>query len=49
MIDMHIHSVFSDGEYTPEKILEVCNNMNISTISITDHNEIEGVKKSYIK
>lgn len=46
MIDMHIHSVFSDGEYTPEKILEICNSMNITTIAITDHNEILGVKKA---
>ena len=42
MIDLHVHSIYSDGEYTPLKILEVCNERGISTISITDHNSMEG-------
>ena len=44
MIDLHVHSIYSDGEYEPLKILELCNEREISTISITDHNSMEGSK-----
>lgn len=45
-VDLHIHSTFSDGELTPIEILNVCNNENINVISITDHDNFEGVKKA---
>ncbi len=42
--DLHIHSTFSDGELTPMEILDICNKENINVISITDHDNFEGVK-----
>ena len=45
-VDLHIHSTFSDGELTPMEILDVCNKENINVISITDHDNFEGVKKA---
>ena len=44
--DLHIHSTFSDGELTPMEILDICNKENINVISITDHDNFEGVKKA---
>lgn len=41
-IDMHIHSVYSDGTDTPEKIIEIANSSGLETISITDHNTYKG-------
>ena len=45
MIDMHIHTVHSDGEYTVKEILKKCSDTNISVMSITDHNDLEGSKE----
>lgn len=45
-IDMHIHSTFSDGELTPLEILNVCNKKSIFVMSITDHDNISGVKQA---
>ncbi|WP_231710839.1 PHP domain-containing protein [Gracilibacillus suaedae] len=42
IIDLHIHSTFSDGELTPEQIIAEAENNHVSTIAITDHDEIGG-------
>jgi predicted metal-dependent phosphoesterase TrpH len=46
MIDLHIHSTFSDGELTPLEVLNVCYKKNISIISITDHDNFSGVRQA---
>lgn len=42
MIDLHIHSNYSDGTYAPEEILDIANLLKLSQIAITDHNTIAG-------
>ncbi len=42
MIDFHIHSYFSDGDQTPQSILEVAQRRRLSAIAITDHCDITG-------
>jgi len=44
VIDLHIHSTFSDGSYTPMEILEMALNTKLDAVSITDHDTIDGVK-----
>src|SRR5574344_595965 len=44
MIDLHIHSIYSDGEYSPDELINKCLNNGITTISITDHNRIDAYK-----
>lgn len=44
MMDLHIHSVYSDGKYTIEKIMQNAQYNGVSIISITDHDNIESVK-----
>ncbi|MFA6118702.1 MAG: PHP domain-containing protein [Parachlamydiales bacterium] len=39
--DLHIHSYFSDGTCSPEEILFLAKEKNISVVSITDHDTIE--------
>ena len=46
MIDLHVHTTFSDGELTPLEVLNVCYKNNISIISITDHDNLSGVKQA---
>lgn len=36
-VDLHIHSTNSDGELTPQEIVEESEQNNVCTISITDH------------
>ena len=38
MIDLHMHTKFSDGTDTCEEILKKVESKNLSYISITDHN-----------
>ena len=38
MIDMHMHTIYSDGDKTVEEILKMCEERKLEYISITDHN-----------
>ncbi len=37
MIDMHMHTVYSDGDKTVEEVLKMCEEQKLEYISITDH------------
>lgn len=39
-VDLHIHSCYSDGIYTPEQIAKSAKDKGIKCISITDHDSI---------
>lgn len=39
-IDLHVHSVYSDGTLTPEEIVDICVNDKIDAIAITDHDNV---------
>ncbi len=39
-VDLHIHSCYSDGIYTPEQIAKAAKKKGIKCISITDHDSI---------
>lgn len=38
MIDLHIHTIYSDGTESCETVLKKCQDLNLDYISITDHN-----------
>lgn len=44
LIDLHLHSTGSDGSLSPGQILALANESGIKTISITDHDSIDGIK-----
>ncbi len=44
LIDLHTHTNYSDGEYTPDEVIKKAIEQNIGTIAITDHDNIEGLK-----
>jgi 3',5'-nucleoside bisphosphate phosphatase len=44
IIDMHIHSNYSDGELSPNELIKLAKEKGIGTISITDHDNILGNK-----
>ena len=50
MIDLHMHTVYSDGDKTVEELLKLCEEKKLEYISITDHDncmqyEDEALKK----
>lgn len=38
MIDIHMHTIHSDGDKTVEEILKMCEEKDLEYVSITDHN-----------
>ncbi len=48
--DLHIHTYFSDGVYSPEKIIDTAIEVGLGAISITDHDNVLAydVAKDYI-
>ncbi len=44
-IDLHIHTIYSDGEHTPDEIYEMVSKKGLEVFSITDHDTIEGAKR----
>ncbi len=45
MIDLHVHTTASDGQYTPSQIIEMASEKNINTIAITDHDTVAGLEE----
>jgi len=41
--DLHMHTYFSDGYHSPEKLIEKANTRGIKTLSITDHDNVIGI------
>ncbi len=45
MIDLHTHSTFSDGSFTPEQLAFEAARCGLSAIALTDHDNIEGIDR----
>jgi predicted metal-dependent phosphoesterase TrpH len=45
VIDLHIHSTFSDGSVTPEGIVELAAQAGVKTIALTDHDGMGGIAR----
>lgn len=45
MIDLHVHTTASDGQYTPSQIIQMAAEKKISTIAITDHDTVAGLEE----
>lgn len=43
-MDLHTHTIYSDGDKTPQQIIEMAKELGITTIAITDHDMIKGIK-----
>jgi len=43
MIDLHTHSTFSDGLFTPEEIIEKAYKKGVRLLSLTDHDNVNGI------
>jgi predicted metal-dependent phosphoesterase TrpH len=44
--DLHTHTIYSDGYFTPEKLIKKAQTHGIDTISITDHDSTNGIEEA---
>ena len=45
LVDLHIHSYYSDGTMSPKEIVKEAKNKNLGVISITDHNVLDSYEE----
>lgn len=46
IIDLHLHSYFSDGEFSPSDVINFAHNRNVRMVSLTDHDSILGLDEA---
>lgn len=46
LFDLHMHTTASDGDYPPEKVVEMAGKEGLKTIAITDHDTLAAVDKA---
>ncbi len=44
LADLHIHTIFSDGTFTPEEVMAYAKKIGLSCIAIADHDCVDGVE-----
>lgn len=45
-VDLHIHSVFSDGLHTPTEIVAMARQIGLRLIAISDHDTVDGIAEA---
>jgi len=43
LIDLHVHSRFSDGDLTPEEIIPFLKKHGVEAVAVTDHDTVSGI------
>jgi 3',5'-nucleoside bisphosphate phosphatase len=46
VIDLHCHSTFSDGTFSPEEIIEAAEKTGLFAVALTDHDTVEGIENA---
>ena len=49
MIDLHMHTIYSDGDKIVEEVLKMCEEKKLEYISITDHDTCKQYEDEAIK
>ncbi len=47
-VDLHLHTNYSDGMYTPQKLIALAATTGLSTIAITDHDSVSALPEAII-
>ncbi len=45
--DLHTHSIYSDGTYTPAELIDEAERLGLSYIALTDHNNTNGLAEFF--
>lgn len=48
-IDLHVHTTYSDGSFTPKEVVEYCKKKGIVAVGITDHDSTEGIEEAILE
>jgi len=43
--EIHMHSTFSDGEFTPTRLVNIAKDNGVSILCLTDHDTFEGIEE----
>lgn len=43
--DLHTHSIYSDGTYTPKQIINTSIDIGLSAVALCDHNTVDGLSE----
>lgn len=46
MIDLHLHTSASDGQYSPTEVVELAKAAGITTLAVTDHDTVAGLREA---
>lgn len=46
LIDLHTHTIASDGQYTPLQLVDMAKKLGIELLSITDHDTVAGLAEA---
>lgn len=46
--DLHIHTFYSDGLYSPSKVIDNATKIGLSGIAITDHDSVLGIEEAVV-
>jgi predicted metal-dependent phosphoesterase TrpH len=45
-VDLHTHTLISDGTYSPEQLVQAAVDLKIHTLAVTDHDTIDGLSRA---
>lgn len=44
-VDLHMHSTYSDGTFTPEELIALAEKTGLSAVALTDHDTLDGTEQ----
>jgi predicted metal-dependent phosphoesterase TrpH len=47
-VDLHVHTHYSDGTFSPEEVVQKAIQLNLKAVAITDHDCIDGIAPSIV-
>ena len=47
VIDLHTHTTFSDGTFTPEELVALSRERGVTVLAVTDHDSTEGLPRAF--
>lgn len=45
-VDLHVHTIFSDGDFKPEEVVREAKALGIAILGITDHDNLGGIEEA---
>jgi len=47
--DLHVHTIYSDGTFSPAEVVNFAKRVNLGCIAITDHDAVGGIEKGVLE